>query len=335
MEVKMKTIRKQNMVNDTSVPTQSASPLSTPPAPTPQPPPAVTVNQPKKSNKSKTWCCCLAAVAAFFLLIIIGGIALAMFTPFLSPGLVPSLFQAVLKKDFTELLNNQNNSQMQTGKENLTNQAATDYMISQTDNLPINKVIPGIANITGQAVLKSDGYTLLDDQSWHTLWAVVQESSMTTENTLEINRRIQTSPVDFTGKSSDRVVLFFDLTNVKEGQEFIIRCVRNGVYQGEISGPIQDVVMTVQGEVIYLGKIKPQSQESMDKGEVELKAKLLKDLGDDGAIISYGWSVAGKAEEFVKWAKEMALQSGLADLADLPEAATSGEPIQLRIKRTP
>ena len=108
--------------------------------------------------------------------------------------------------------------------------------------------------------------------------------------------------------TTDSYELTFSLDNVKEGESFQIRQVRSGAYTSRMSGP--DGTMKIRSESMnYDGVMSMQGTQTIEPGHTfTYNAVLAKDLGDDGAIITFSSEPQLTPEQKKQFEEVMRLQ---------------------------
>lgn len=111
----------------------------------------------------------------------------------------------------------------------------------------------------------------------------------------------------------------FSLENIKEGESFPIYQVRSGAYTSRMSGP-NGTLQWRSGSMNYNGTIVMQDTQTIAPGySATYSAVLLKDMGDDGAIIAFSNEMKLTPEQEKAFRDVMRIQreSGLPVISDM------------------
>lgn len=168
----------------------------------------------------------------------------------------------------------------------------SSYKIEQTDDTPININIPGLVSSQGTGTVTSVGQpntpAKAELHGWQTSWNLIQDSK--NDNTIDVQidmGEVQSSVLDSQLKQAARSSLTFNLAGVKEGGSFPVRVVNMDHTFDSYRAP-QDLIMR-RGDIMTSESRITGSSESGSRtgmGGV-FEGVLVKDLGEDGAVITF------------------------------------------------
>lgn len=212
------------------------------------------------------------------------------------------------------------------------------FVIKQTDTIDLGVSVKGVIDSSTKTTINSDGiawpseWATAGKPGWKSQWEVVQKSEASTDTAFQLNRNgVTSNKITSGGDSSDWNIMYFDLTSVKEGDTFPVSQVRGGVYEQSTFGSAQTLLVYADRELVGQGNVDPNSHMVIKGGGIELKGKLTKDLGVEGAIIEIGEGGL-QGEKGAEVARVAQIVAG-TELAELAKMTISGKPIEYRIKK--
>jgi len=185
-------------------------------------------------------------------------------------------------------------------------------------------------NATISYIGNSQGVATKGKPSWRTNWKVrsfVDSKGVANQTGHIENERgyYDLKALNTNLKTTDNYEFTFSLDNVKEGESFQVRQVRSGAYISRSSGPDAHIVFKSGDGVIHsTGSM--NNTTTIDPGaSFTLSAVLLKDMGDDGAIIAFSNEMQLTPEQKKAFESVMELQreGGLPQIWDAPGKVNS------------
>lgn len=236
------------------------------------------------------------------------------------------------------------NTQMEEAQQNCDPQKEdvySTYIIDQTNDISNSQDFNGQVKVDSQSHIISDGITMPSVSAvfspqkwgWQREWDLRQDFATDSSSNFSLhNQGSWITPFGGSGTITDRTVSLFSLVNVQEGQDFPVQIVRTGELNGSFNGPGKSIfVNSASGDSKYMGQAPTSASINMGQGaSVEVHGKLVKDLGEQGAIIEIGDRLSGAQQKQIQQIDQMLAGTQFAGAAS---KATSGPAVQLRIRK--
>jgi|GEM_PF-5065840 len=178
--------------------------------------------------------------------------------------------------------------------------------------------------------------------SWKTDWKV--RSFVDSAGNLNQTGHLETKDgyydlkaLNTSSQGTDSYEWTFSLANVSEGESFPVKMVRSGTYTSRMSGPNATIVMRGGGTNVNASASMQGYYEIGPGHTMTFDGVLFKDMGDDGAIITFSGDVKLTSEQKKQFEEVMKMQkeSGLPDMWSAPGKSnlvkTEGASSPLRI----